>query len=55
MKAYFNYKSVTFWMAVAEAVVNIVRAAGVEVPPQVDGIIAAVFGIGLRKAVGDQK
>lgn len=48
---YFNFKSVSFWSAIAEAAVNIARAGGIEIPPFVDGLILSVFGIGIRKAI----
>lgn len=50
---YIKLKSLTWWSAVAEAVINLIRVAGVDVPLQVDGIIAALFGIGLRGSIGD--
>ena len=52
---YIKLKSVTWWAAVAEAVVNLIRATGYPIPIEVDGIIAAIFGIGLRGALPDKK
>ncbi len=48
---YFQPKSLTFWSAIAEALINIARLGGIEIPPQIDGIIAAAFGVGIRKAI----
>jgi len=53
MSKYIKLKSLTWWSAIAEAAINLVRATGVEIPVQVDGIIAALFGIGLRGSIGD--
>ena len=52
-KKYVKLKSLTWWAAIAEAIVNLIRATGVDIPLQVDGIIAALFGIGLRGSIGD--
>lgn len=48
---YMKPKSLTWWSAVAVAGLQLVRAFGVEVPPQVDGVLAALFGIGMRGAI----
>jgi len=50
---YLKLKSLSWWAAVAEAAVNVARVSGVEIPVQVDGIIAAIFGIGVRGAIRD--
>ncbi len=50
---YIKYKSVSWWSAILEAVVNLVRASGYPVPYEVDGFIACAFGIGLRGAIED--
>jgi len=49
---YFQLKSLTWWSAVAEGAINMARLLGYEVPPQIDGVIAAAFGVGLRGAIG---
>ena len=54
MNKYFQPKSVTWWSAVAEAAVNVARIWWA-IPPQVDGLILAVFGIGVRGAIGGPK
>ena len=48
---YFQPKSVSWWSAVAEGVINLARLFGVEVPLQIDGVIACAFGIGIRGAI----
>lgn len=53
LSKYIKPKSLSFWSAIAEAGVNVLRAFGVEIPKEVDGIIIALFGIGLRGAVKD--
>lgn len=45
---YFKPKSLTWWAAIAEAVINVVRAVGVEIPKEVDGVIVPLIAIGLR-------
>ncbi len=48
---YFKPKSLSWWSAIAVAGLQLVRAFGVEVPFQVDGVLAALFGIGIRGSV----
>ena len=48
---YFNFKSLSVLSALAEAVVNVLRLFGVEIPVQVDGILAGAFGLGIRQAI----
>ena len=51
MKKYFKPKSLAWWASVAEAGLQVLRLAGVEVPKEADMIIASLFGIGMRGAV----
>ena len=51
MKKYFKPKSLSWWSAVIIASLQVVRSAGVEIPIQVDGIVAGLFGIGMRGAL----
>lgn len=51
LKKYFMPKSLSWWSAVAEGVINLLRLGGLEIPAQVDGLIACAFGIGIRKAI----
>jgi len=50
---YFKPKSVTWWSAVLEAVINLVRVAGYPVPYEVDALLACGFGVGIRGAIKD--
>ncbi len=50
MKKYFKPKSLTWWSAIAEALVNVARVAGMAVPHEVDLIIGSLIAIGLRSA-----
>ena len=49
---YFKPKSLSWWSAIAYGGLSIARGIGVEVPSVVDGLIAAVFGIGMRGRLG---
>ena len=47
-KKYFKPTSLTWLSAVAEAVVNLVRVTGVEIPTEVDKTLGCLIAIGLR-------
>ncbi len=49
LKKYFMPESLTWWSAIAEGIVNILRLSGVPIPLEVDGVIGCAFGIGLRR------
>ena len=55
MNKYLKVKSVTWWAGVALALVQVVRAAGVELPGEIDKVIIAIGGIGLRGAIAEGK
>lgn len=42
----------TWVAAVLEAAVNVVRVAGVELPTEIDKVLACFIAIGLRGAIG---
>jgi len=50
LKKYIKPKSLTWWSAIAEALINVARVAGIPVPHEVDLIIASLIAIGLRSA-----
>ena len=54
MKKYFKPKSLTFWSALAIAIIPVLKVFGVEVP-HAEQIITVATGsglVGLRKALG---
>jgi len=51
MKKYFKPKSMTWWAGIALALVQVVRAAGIEVPEGINEIIIGVGAIGVRGAI----
>jgi hypothetical protein len=51
---YFKPKSLSWWSAVVYGAVAIARGIGVEIPVQVDGILAALFGVGIRGKIGEK-
>ena len=55
MEKYLKYKSLSWWAAIAEAAINVMRVYGVEIPKEVDGFILALFGVGIRGAITDTK
>jgi len=55
MKKYFKLKSLSWWAAVSLSAINICRAYGTEIPKEVDGLILALFGVGIRGAITDNK
>ena len=53
MKKYFKPKSLAFWSAMVEAGIQVARLFGAPIPVAVDGIIAGLFGIGMRAAIAE--
>ena len=51
MGKYIKPKSLTWWSGVALAVVQFVRAMGVELPQGIDEVIIGIGAIGLRGAI----
>lgn len=50
---YIKPKSLSWWAAIAEASINVARAFGLSIPTEVDGLVLAIFGIGVRSAIKD--
>lgn len=48
-------ESLTWWSAIAEAAINILRLSGIDIPIQVDGIIGCAFGVGIRRKMNEKK
>lgn len=51
MNKYFKPKSLSWWSAVSLATIQLLRALGVTIPAEVDGLVIALFGVGMRGAV----
>ena len=51
MSKYIKPKSLTWWSGVALAVVQVLRAIGIQIPEGTDEIIIGVGAIGVRGAI----
>ena len=51
IQKYFKPKSLSWWSAVSLATIQLLRALGVTIPAEVDGLVIALFGVGMRGAV----
>lgn len=51
MNKYFKPKSMTWWSGIALAAIQLLRAFGIEIPKEVDGVVIGVGAIGVRGAL----